>query len=157
VGAAWLLAQLGRPVDVLRPPAGDVATWTDAQGLRWVRGRAGWAPAMDLVELATPAHVDALTGPPDGAGFVDCWSWVDRDAGRVRARVFAPAVGVDEDEATGAAAVRLVTTLGRPLVIEQGRGSRLHARPGPDGTAEVGGRVVLDEVREHLVDAPIEH
>jgi predicted PhzF superfamily epimerase YddE/YHI9 len=95
--------------------------------------------------------VDALTGAPDGLGFVDCWAWEDEAAGRVRARVFAPRYGIAEDEATGAAAVRLVSQLGRPLVIRQGAGSLLRARPGPGGTAEVGGEVALDQVRDHPV------
>jgi hypothetical protein len=55
------------------------------------------------------------------------------------------------NELPGAAAVRLVSQLGRPLVIRQGTGSLLRARPGPGGTAEVGGEVVLDQVRDHPV------
>lgn len=39
--------------------------------------------------------------------------------------------------------------LGRPIDIHQGRGSVLHVRPGPDGSVEVGGRCVLDEIRDH--------
>jgi predicted PhzF superfamily epimerase YddE/YHI9 len=65
--------------------------------------------------------------------------------------VFAPRYDIAEDEATGAAAVRLVSQLGRPIVIRQGVGSLLHARPGPDGSAEVGGLAVLDEVRDYPV------
>jgi predicted PhzF superfamily epimerase YddE/YHI9 len=93
--------------------------------------------------------VDALDGAPDGLGFVDCWAWEDEAAGRVRARVFAPAFGIAEDEATGAAAVRLVSRLGRPITIRQGTGSLLRARPGPDGTAEVGGEVTLARVGDY--------
>ena len=52
-----------------------------------------------------------------------------------------------EDEATGAAAIRLVSRLGRPVTIRQGAGSLLFARPGPEGSAEVGGEVVLDQAR----------
>ena len=63
--------------------------------------------------------------------------------------MFAPRYGIAEDEATGAAAVRLVNRLGRPVTIRQGAGSL--RRPGPDGTAEVGGGVVLDEVRDYRV------
>ena len=89
-------------------------------------------------------------GPlPLGLGFVDCWAWEDEAAGRVRARVFAPAFGIAEDEATGAAAVRLVSRLGRPITIRQGAGSMLRARPGPDGTAEVGGGVTLARVGDY--------
>jgi predicted PhzF superfamily epimerase YddE/YHI9 len=63
--------------------------------------------------------------------------------------VFAPAFGIAEDEATGAAAVRLVTRLGRPVTIRQGAGSLLLARPGPDGTAEVGGEVAQERVADY--------
>lgn len=147
VGTAWLLRQADQPVDELRPPAGTVPTWVE-DGRTWIRGRAEWAPPMELVQLAAPADVDALDGPPGNAGLAYCWAWTDETAGTVRARAFAPDVGIAEDEATGAAAVRLATTVDRPLTIVQGRGSELHARPGPEGTAEVGGLVVLDERRD---------
>lgn len=148
VGTSWLLREEGAPVDVLRPPAGEVPTWPD--GARtWIRGRAEWAPAMELRRYDDPAEVEALRDAPDGLGFVDAWAWEDEPGGRVRARVFAPAFGIAEDEATGAAAVRLVTVLGRPVDIRQGRGSLILARPGPDGTAEIGGVCVRDEERDY--------
>jgi predicted PhzF superfamily epimerase YddE/YHI9 len=149
VGTSWLLARERTAVAVLRPPAGEVPTWLDGDGLTWIRGRAEWAPELAFRQLAGPGEVDALTGAPEGLGMVECWAWEDEPAGRVRARVFAPRYGIAEDEATGAAAVRLVSRLGRPVTIRQGAGSLLHARPGPDGTAEVGGEVVLDEVRDY--------
>lgn len=148
VGTAWLLEQDGAWVDSLRPPAGRVATWED-DGRRWIRARAAWAPPMTLRRYDAPAAVDALPAPPEGATFLDAWAWEDEEAGRVRCRVFAPEVGIDEDEATGAAAVRLTAALDRPLVIRQGAGSELHTRPGPGATVEVGGRVVLVETRAY--------
>ena len=151
VGTSWLLARERTAVALLRPPAGEVPTYLDADGVTWIRGRAEWAPQMSFRQLANPGEVEALAGAPEGLGFVDCWAWEDEAAGRVRARVFAPAFGIDEDEATGAAAVRLVSRLGRPLTIRQGAGSLLRARPGPDGFAEVGGEVVLDQVRDYPV------
>ena len=151
VGTSWLLARERTGVAVLRPPAGEVPTFVDDDGVTWIRGRAEWAPEMAFRQLASPAEVDALDGAPDGLGFADCWAWEDEAAGRVRARVFAPQYGIAEDEATGAAAVRLVTQLGRPVTIRQGAGSLLWARPGPDGTAEVGGEVALEEVRDYPV------
>ncbi len=69
----------------------------------------------------------------------------------MRSRCFAIEDGVGEDEATGSAAIMLATELARPLTIHQGRGSVLDARPLGDGRAEVGGRVVLDEVRAFAV------
>lgn len=148
VGTAWLLADVGRWVDSLRPPAGRVATWEDDER-QWIRGRAEWAPKIALREYKSPAAVDDLDGPPAGVGILDAWAWEDEDAGRVRARVFAPQVGIAEDEATGAAAVLLTAALGRPLVIHQGVGSEIRTRPGPNGTVEIGGRVEHVETREH--------
>ena len=149
VGASWLLRREGHAVDMLRPPAGDVPTWVDADERVWIRGRAAWAPPMALRQLHDAAAVDALDGAPDGLGFVDAWAWVEEDAGIVRCRVFADDFGIPEDEATGAAAVRLVTHLARPIEIHQGTGSVIVATPGPSGTADVGGHVVLEEVRLH--------
>jgi predicted PhzF superfamily epimerase YddE/YHI9 len=142
VGTAWLLGN----VDVLNPPAGQVPTWVE-NGLRWIRGRAEWAPAFEMRQYDTAAEIDALTPPP--AGHADNWAWIDEAAGVVRSRVFVGSLGIAEDEATGAAAVRLVTEIGRPIEIHQGVGSILHARPGPDGTAEVGGTVEMIETRDH--------
>ncbi|NEA01182.1 PhzF family phenazine biosynthesis protein, partial [Streptomyces sp. SID10116] len=66
----------------------------------------------------------------------------DEAAGRVRARAFpGRADGIDEDEATGAAALLLTRELGRALNITQGRGSQLLTAPGPGGMIEMGGRV----------------
>ncbi|CAN5231134.1 PhzF family phenazine biosynthesis protein [soil metagenome] len=141
VGASWLLRRLGWAPAVLRPPAGIVATWVDGDGRTWIRARPEWAPDMTLRRFPGPDDVDALTAPPEGLGFVLAWAWLDEAAGAVRARVFAPAAGIPEDEATGAAALRLVSCLGRAVTVRQGRGSLLLARPGPAGTAEVGGAV----------------
>ena len=140
VGSGWLIAHEHGSCEMLRPPAGEVPTWPDGE-LRWIRARAEWAPEMELREYATPAEVEALDGPPDQLGFVDCWAWIDEEAGSLRSRVFVLDEGIPEDEATGAAALRIGASHGRPLEIRQGMGSLLHTRPGPDGTVEVGGRV----------------
>jgi predicted PhzF superfamily epimerase YddE/YHI9 len=147
VGTAWLLREMEQPVEALRPPAGEVAV-RFAGELTYIAGRAEWAPEFDFVEVGSPAEVEALDRGPDGYGDVGVWAWLDRDAGTIRERVFAPEEGITEDEATGAAAMRLVTRLGRELEIRQGRGSTIYARPLGDGVAEIGGRVVLDEVRD---------
>jgi predicted PhzF superfamily epimerase YddE/YHI9 len=148
VGTAWLLAREGGPVEALRPPAGEVAVRFDGE-LTFVAARPEWSPPWQLVRMADPAAIDGLRGPPAGLDEVYCWAWEDEDAGRVRSRCFAIADGVGEDEATGSAAIVLSAELRRELTIHQGEGSLLHARPLGDGRAEVGGRVVLDEVREH--------
>ena len=96
----------------------------------------------ETVFIEDAAEVDALHGPPESLGFVDCWAWIDEDAGTVRARVFVADEGIPEDEATGLAALNLAAQLGRAIEIRQGKGSVLYAKPGREGTIEVGGRVV---------------
>jgi predicted PhzF superfamily epimerase YddE/YHI9 len=150
VGTAWLLAREGTAVEALRPPAGEVVVRRQAEGeLTFVAARAEWSPPWELIELDSPGEVEALDGPPGGReDEIYLWSWADQAAGLVRSRCFSLADGVGEDEATGSAAIMLCAALGRELTIRQGEGSLLHARPLAEGRAEVGGRVVLDEVRE---------
>src|SRR5437868_5690598 len=140
VGGAWVIANELGSCEMLRPPAGEVPTWEE-DGLRWIRARPEWAPDWQLRELASPAEVDALAGPPEGLGLVFCWAWLDEARGLMRARAVAPDAGVYEDEATGSAGLRIGAVIGRPLEIRQGTGSVIYVRPGPDGTVEVGGRV----------------
>jgi predicted PhzF superfamily epimerase YddE/YHI9 len=141
VGSGWLLERETGSCDMLRPPAGEVPTWQDGE-VRWIRARPEWAPEIQLRQYDSPEDVDALDGPPNQLGFVDCWAWIDERAGKVRSRVFVLDEGIPEDEATGAAALRIGAHLDRPLEIRQGEGSLLLAQPGPDGTVEIGGRVV---------------
>ena len=72
-------------------------------------------------------------------------------AGIVRARYFATDLLIAEDEATGAAAVKMGDLIGRPITISQGVGSEILVRPGDDGTVEIGGRVELVETREYAI------
>jgi predicted PhzF superfamily epimerase YddE/YHI9 len=148
VGTAWLLARERAPVDVLNPPAAIVPTW-ERGGFTWIRARPDDAPQFEFVELEDDAAVDRYPTPGRGDEMLEVWAWRDEPSGEVRARVFAGAIGVTEDEATGAAAVGLVAHVGRSLRIHQGRGSLLLAHPGDGGTVDVGGRVALVETREH--------
>lgn len=150
VGTAWLLAREGSRASVLRPPAGEVPTRSEGD-VTFISGRPEWAPAYEHIELDSPAGVDALTGPPDGYDSAGVWAWEDEEAGRVRARVFPLRIGIEEDEATGAHAVRLAAWLGRRLTIRQGKGSIILAEPRPDGTVEIGGRTDLVEVCDYEV------
>lgn len=152
VGTAWLLAHEGRPVRVLRPPAGEVATW-QGEDRTWISARPEWAPEFDMRQLASPAEVDAHPGAgPDETLHV--WAWQDEHAGRVRVRVFPTAMGIVEDEATGAAALRLGAALQRSLTIRQGTASEILVHPAADGTVAVGGRVELVDTRPY--PSPIE-
>jgi predicted PhzF superfamily epimerase YddE/YHI9 len=136
------------PVTELRVPAGTVPTWGEGDR-RWVRARPEWIHEMTVSELPSVAAVEALNGPPAAESSWYAWAWEDRPAGTVRSRYFVPALGIPEDEATGAAAVVLTGRLGRDLEIRQGRGSRLSTRLTADGSVELGGRVLLDKTRPY--------
>ena len=144
VGTAWLLED----AEALRPPAGEVSVTRDGENV-FVAARPEWGPAFELKELSSPAGVDALNGPPDGLELVAAWSWIDEAAGTIRARVFPVGIGIFEDEATGSAATKLGTHAGRPIDIRQGKGSRILARPAGDGFVAIGGRSVVEEIRDY--------
>jgi predicted PhzF superfamily epimerase YddE/YHI9 len=147
VGAAWLLAREGTPVDVLRPAAGEVAVRRDGDAT-FVAAQPGWAPSFVYRQLALPGEVRGLTASAQNAN-VYAWSWIDEASGTIRARSFVPEAGIAEDEATGSAALALCARLERPVTIHQGHGSVLLCRPLEGRRVEVGGTVVLDEVREY--------
>ncbi|WP_097944298.1 PhzF family phenazine biosynthesis protein [Streptomyces sp. ms115] len=117
VGAAWLL-----DLEILELAVGDVFARQDGE-FTWITARPEWAPPRTLQQYASAAEVEALPGPPPGEGWLYAWAW--------------------EDEATGAAAMLLSAHLGRALNITQGRGSQILTAPAPDGTVEVGGRVLM--------------
>lgn len=138
VGAAWLL-----DVPELVTGAGVVGARSDGE-FSWIEARAEWAPPRTFRQYATAAEVDDLPIPPPGE-WIYAWAWLDEAAGRIRARAFpGRGDGIDEDEATGAAAILLTDQLGRALNITQGAGSQLLTAPQPYGWVEVGGRVFLE-------------
>jgi predicted PhzF superfamily epimerase YddE/YHI9 len=148
VGTGWLLARERQPVSVLRPPAGEVHTRLEGD-LAVVAGRPEWAPPFRWFELGSPAEVEALGGAPEGHDLAGAYAWAGD--GVVRARVFPARFGIDEDEATGAAALLLGALLDRDFELRQGRGSVIAVHPRQDGLVEIGGRVRLDEVRAFRV------
>lgn len=143
VGTAWWFAEQGRPVRILQVPAGPVAVEiTDS--LTWIRARGEWAPEFTFHQLD---DVDTLTHlrPDDfDEGKHYLWTWTDEHRGALRSRMFAPSMGIPEDEATGAAAVALTALLRRSLIITQGKGSQLFTEWDSDGWVRLGGRVSPD-------------
>ena len=148
VGASWWLEARGTPVHTLQVPAGIVAVSSDREQAA-VSARAEWAPEfvihdLDSVDALLDADVDDYD---DDIGHY-LWTWIDKDAGTLRARMFAPHLGIPEDEATGAAAVRMTDYLSRDLSITQGKGSKIETQWHPDGWVNVTGRVVDDGMRQ---------
>jgi predicted PhzF superfamily epimerase YddE/YHI9 len=144
VGSAWLLDA----TDMLRAPAGELAVRRDGETVH-VAARPEWGPPWEFAQLASSDEVEALDGPPQGHDLTMAWAWIDEGAGTMRARAFPVRIGIAEDEATGSAAMKLCAQLGRAIDIRQGRGSRILARPAEGGFVEIGGRSVLDEVRDY--------
>jgi predicted PhzF superfamily epimerase YddE/YHI9 len=152
VGAAWLLREEGTPVGSLRPPAGETPVSFESE-LCFIAARPDWAPQIEFVEVETASEIDGIERPPEGYSAIGIWSWLDEPKGEIRERVFHPADGIPEDEATGYAAIRLCAKLARPIQVRQGRraGSLIFARPYEQNPemVEIGGRVELDDVRDH--------
>ncbi|MBX7432752.1 PhzF family phenazine biosynthesis protein [Mycobacterium sp. Y57] len=147
VGAAWWLKNTGTPVKTLQVPAGIVQVGYDGD-LAAVSARAEWAPDFSIYDLASLDEL-ASADPDDYADEVEhyLWTWLDRDAGTIRSRMFAPQLGIREDEATGAAAVRMTEYLSRDLTIVQGQGSVIQTTWSPEGWVRIAGRVAEDPSR----------
>ncbi|MFV8164994.1 PhzF family phenazine biosynthesis protein [Mycobacterium sp. 134] len=144
VGASWWLRETGLPVHTLLVPAGILQVeYDDDRAI--VNARSEWAPEFAIHDLASVD--DLLAADPDD--FTDAeenylWAWIDEANGTLRSRSFAPHLGIPEDEATGAAAVRMTDYLSRDLTIIQGKGSVIETRWSPEGWVRLAGRVVND-------------
>jgi predicted PhzF superfamily epimerase YddE/YHI9 len=139
VGCAWLLRQ-----SRLHTPAGDVRARAD-HDRAWIRARPEWCPTFARRQLPTPADVESYAADPSTN--LQVWAWQDEARRRIRARVFAPELGIVEDPATGSAAILLCAELGGPVTIEQGPGCEIEARPVDGHFVELSGRVADDGER----------
>jgi predicted PhzF superfamily epimerase YddE/YHI9 len=153
VGAAWWLHSQGHPAGVLQVPAGEIAVIRE-DGLTSVRAHSTWGTPFDWYQLESAAAVLAASPATYTADHTYIWSWLDESAGTIRSRMFAPGIGIPEDEATGAAAVQLTGRLARDLHITQGAGSHLHTTVLADGWTTVGGRVAADAPHQADIPAP---
>jgi predicted PhzF superfamily epimerase YddE/YHI9 len=152
VGASWWLKQRGTPVNTLQVPGGVVQVEYQSQPdgeFTVIRARSEWAPDFSIYDLNSIDEVlDA--DPSDYSEDVEhyVWAWIDKGEGSIRSRMFASHLGIPEDEATGAAAVRITDYLSRDLTIMQGKGSQIRTFWNPEGWVKVAGRVVDDGVRQ---------
>ena len=148
VGAAWWLRDVGTPIHTLRVPAGVVQIAYD-DDLTTVSARSEWAPEFAIYDFES---TDALFAadpddyPDDVQNYL--WTWADKQQSVLRSRMFAASLGVREDEATGAAAVRITDYLSRDLTIVQGKGSVIETQWSPEGWVRIAGRVVRDGTKQ---------
>jgi predicted PhzF superfamily epimerase YddE/YHI9 len=144
VGASWWLRDRGTPIRTLQVPAGIVQV-TYEDDVTAVSARSEWAPEFAIYDLASTDELFAADPddyPDDIQNYL--WTWIDRERGAIRSRMFAANLGVPEDEATGAAAVRITDYLSRDLTIVQGKGSVIDTQWSPEGWVRIAGRVVSD-------------
>jgi trans-2,3-dihydro-3-hydroxyanthranilate isomerase len=104
-----------------------------------------------MLPLASPEIVQGLRAPATNPGIDGVYCFAPLGPGRVKARFFAPAIGVVEDPATGSAATGLGVYLGArvgEISFEIEQGAEI-ARPSfisveaREGSARVGGEVRL--------------
>lgn len=148
VGASWWLRDIGLPIKTLTVPAGVVQVGYDGD-MAAVRARAEWAPEFAIYDLDSTDELFAAEPgdyPDDVENYL--WAWTDEDEGVLRSRMFALSLGIAEDEATGAAAVRITDYLSRDLTIVQGKGSVILTQWSADGWVRVAGRVVNDGTKQ---------
>ncbi|WP_040791157.1 PhzF family phenazine biosynthesis protein [Nocardia paucivorans] len=143
VGTAWWLAQRGTPAQILDLPAGLVRVQS-THGLVSINVQASWTTDFTFHQVANTEELAAFTPTDFDGGEHYVWTWTDEHRGALRSRMFAPAVGVAEDEATGAAAVALTARLRQGLVITQGKGSQIFTEWNSDGWVCLAGRVVAE-------------
>lgn len=180
VGAAWLLLNAG-PGGVDRVTCGvgsvnistqgdrvwieppfkqPVRTVEDPPTLGWCSPARAWEVDMPLPysvwQMDGSESVGSLRSPPEDLGLTLVWAWKS-PAERVKARFFAPEMGVVEDPATGSAAVALAAVLrsegmtAGSVQISQGKElgwPSLIELTWADGRCRVGGTVIRDGVRE---------
>ena len=180
VGAAWLLLSAG-PGGVERVTCGvgevrilaeEDRVWIEppfSQPVRsqsapptrgWCSPARAWEVEMPLPyavwQMDDPEQVGSLRSPPPELGMTLVWAWTSPPH-RVKARFFAPGLGVVEDPATGSAAVALAAALrsedmpsGSVRISqgsEMGWPSVIHLR-WEGGRCRVGGTVIRDGIRE---------
>lgn len=181
VGTAWVLNAMGPGVDRMSIQIGEVGirienevVWVSpppiAQPVREV-------PAAEAIELGVPATIrawrvevpsdylvaevaseaDLLSTAPDLSAVAKAADglYLFHGHGLTRSRFFGPRLGVDEDPATGSAAVALCA-VSRLLGQESGASQIIQGLPNSlseirlswDGlSVRLGGRVVMDELR----------
>lgn len=146
VGVSWWLRQRGTPIRTLQLPAGIVQVSYD-DDVTAISARSEWAPELAIHDLESVDEL-AAASPADFPDDIQhyLWTWTDQSTGSLRSRMFAPGLGVPEDEATGSAAVRITDYLSRDLTITQGKGSVIQTTWNPEGWVRVAGRVVNDGV-----------
>jgi predicted PhzF superfamily epimerase YddE/YHI9 len=107
----------------------------------------GILPPWQLEELSSADMIDNLKSEDISKdSHVLKWSWIDQESqpGIIRARTFAPAWEIPEEEANGSGSMKLTMNLNRSLIIKHGKGSVIRTLKNKNGVL-VGGLVCYDK------------
>lgn len=144
LGTAWLLTKLrGKPTESMHARDGNIKT-EQSDGLIWARANLDIMPPWNYKQLDTAKAVEKikLEETKDWLHTV-AWAWIDESKGLIRARTFATDWDIPEAQGNGSGALVLASKLGRNITIRHGEGSEIFAKPDSEGSATIGGRVVM--------------
>jgi predicted PhzF superfamily epimerase YddE/YHI9 len=144
LGAVWFVEQkLGKAINSFTCQGERIEVIHDSD-LLWLRiTDTSTLPPWKLEELPTPQDEGDLSSVNrSGEDHTLVWAWQDRaeECARVRARTFAPAWEIPEEEANGSGCMVLAQSLNSNIQVEHGKGSHVYSIVSTDGVA-VGGRV----------------
>ncbi|MDD9912857.1 MAG: PhzF family phenazine biosynthesis protein [Alphaproteobacteria bacterium] len=146
VGTAYAISQFGgKHISELRGLKGSIPV-TFEDNLVWVSSDLSITPPWWHEYIPTEKELLEISAKNQKYyAHSQVWTWQDQQKAQIRARTFAPAWDIIEDQANGSGCMRLAATLGLKIEVLHGEGSIIHAEPKSPGTAKVGGRVTYVE------------
>ena len=146
LAVAWLLGKLlGTLTEKMQGRDGEILTWQD-NGLTWARASLSIMPPWNYKQLENAEAVEQIELEDTKAWqHTMAWTWIDEAKGLIRARTFASDWDIPEAQGNGSGSMVLAARLKRGIEIRHGEGSVIYAKPAPDNSADIGGRVIKVE------------
>ncbi len=142
LGAAYLLRKIrGRSIKTMNSKGGDIAVSQDGE-LFWVRANLSAMPPWNHKQLDSAKAVE-LVKVVDTKDWEHTmiWAWMDEEKGLIRARTFATDWDIPEAQGNGSGSMLLAAQLNKSIEIKHGDGCLIYAKPAPNNSADIGGRV----------------
>lgn len=105
----------------------------------WVRANIDIMPPWNLVQANSLEEIESMSAASQAnAEHTLFWTWINEQAGTIRARTFASDWDVPESEANGSGSLLLARLLKRNVEVLHGKGSIIYANYVNGQNAEVG-------------------